>query len=635
MGSGRRGRCSSCGREDVAIAKSACAEHGDLCPRCYDRYAKPRRPCGGCGRVTHMTRRALDGKRDLCDRCYQAARVGRCGVCGKTGRLVRVGDGERPPLGRCCCRPATAVCSACGREAPCRYAHSEQPLCRRCAPKSTSVCVDCGRDRHARARLHDGPVCDGCYQRRLTANARCAACAELHRPAVRMAGGDVLCAACAGVEPLPVCSRCGAEEMIRRGLCPACLLAARVDELRATAPPERAARLAPYLDALARSPNPASTLRWTQTPSFTHLRDIVGGDVELSHQGLDTLPGAERSSGAVAFLRAGFVEHGVLERRDEPSAAFARWLPLALEGLAEGPDRGHVRAFATWHVAHRLAQRSRAGRGGPSAQKHARAQVREAVKLVAWLHDQGLTLADLRQHHIDDWLAAGATTRRVVRLFLAWLARTETTAPLSAPWNAHGAMAPPLEDDRRLAILARLLHDEDLDPRDRFAGALVLLLGQPLTHIAELRHTDLIEAHGSVALRLGRRPLELPDPLARIALELRDRPAGRARMAAAHGGWLLPGRKHGSHLTAGHLRGRLKPLGIHATRSVRHGALLALAGRLPAPILAEHLGLHHSRAAEWVRAAGAPYADYVALLTHSSQPDARRSGGHRAVTRAT
>ena len=60
------------------------------------------------------------------------------------------------------------------------------------------------------------------------------------------------------------------------------------------------------------------------------------------------------------------------------------------------------------------------------------------------------------------------------------------------------------------------------------------------------------------------------------AVELRDRPAGRLRMAAGHGDGLLPGRKHGSHLTAE----RLKPIGIRATRRGRHGALLALAGRL-------------------------------------------------------
>ena len=37
------------------------------------------------------------------------------------------------------------------------------------------------------------------------------------------------------------------------------------------------------------------------------------------------------------------------------------------------------------------------------------------------------------------------------------------------------------------------------------------------------------------------------------------------------------------------------------------------AGRLPAPILAERLGIHQARAAQWARAAGATYSGYVEL----------------------
>jgi hypothetical protein len=81
--------------------------------------------------------------------------------------------------------------------------------------------------------------------------------------------------------------------------------------------------------------------------------------------------------------------------------------------------------------------------------------------------------------------------------------------------------------------------------------------------------------------------------------------------AGEEGGWLLPGRKAGTHITAEHLR---KRLAAHITsRPGRHGALLALAGRLPAPILAERLGIHQARAAQWVRAAGATYNSAVEL----------------------
>ncbi len=59
--------------------------------------------------------------------------------------------------------------------------------------------------------------------------------------------------------------------------------------------------------------------------------------------------------------------------------------------------------------------------------------------------------------------------------------------------------------------------------------------------------------------------------------------------ATGHEGWLLAGRKAGTHITAERLRDRLKPYGI-TSRAGRQVALLALAARLPAPILAERIG---------------------------------------------
>jgi hypothetical protein len=76
-------------------------------------------------------------------------------------------------------------------------------------------------------------------------------------------------------------------------------------------------------------------------------------------------------------------------------------------------------------------------------------------------------------------------------------------------------------------------------------------------------------------------------------------------------GWLLPGHTAGTHITAERPE-TPHPLRHHQPRQ-RHAALLALAARLPAPILAERLGFHPARATQWVRAAGATHADYVAL----------------------
>jgi hypothetical protein len=116
----------------------------------------------------------------------------------------------------------------------------------------------------------------------------------------------------------------------------------------------------------------------------------------------------------------------------------------------------------------------------------------------------------------------------------------------------------------------------------------LLLYGKPTTRIAALRTTDIRttprRGHHAAA-RFGEIPL--PEPLAAVAKALRDHQLQRTAM----GGWLIPGRHAGQHITADRLQQRLKRYGIERSREGRHAALLALAARLPAPILAERIGI--------------------------------------------
>jgi hypothetical protein len=283
--------------------------------------------------------------------------------------------------------------------------------------------------------------------------------------------------------------------------------------------------------------------------------------------------------------------------------------------VAPGADRAHVQAYASWQVAHQLAQTvKRCGEATPASVKYARSLVSEAIKLVVWLHGQRLELGDLRQDLIDEWVASGLRMRRRVRLFLAWLRRAKVTGALEVDWDDRPATRPAIDDEQRFGILWRLLHDQELDLRDRFVGSVLLLYGKPITWIVALRTTDIgTTPDGMITLRLGRGEIPLPEPLAGIAQALRDRPLQRA----ASDGWLIPGRHAGQHITAARLQQRLKRYGIQRSREGRHAALLALAARLPAPILAERIGIHQSRAAAWVRMAGGTYADYVSLRTQN------------------
>jgi hypothetical protein len=102
-------------------------------------------------------------------------------------------------------------------------------------------------------------------------------------------------------------------------------------------------------------------LRWFYTPGFDVTRRLLAGEIDISHEGLDQA--AILAPNPVAFVRAALVDAGVLEPRDEYRARFATWYARDLLEIAAAQDRAHVRAFATWQVAHKLA-RSGQRRGG-------------------------------------------------------------------------------------------------------------------------------------------------------------------------------------------------------------------------------------------------------------------------------
>ena len=538
-------------------------------------YQPPVATCSQCGaqRPCHHA----DTDRPMCLACAPR-RLGECGVCGRMSRIARRATDGSPQVGICCYRLPLATCIDCRRERPCYWAKTDEPVCLNCtAVRRAQVCVGCGERRVAQRRVDGGILCQTC---------------------------DIKHGYTTGT-----CHGCGQTAPLTSGLCAACKLRARVDRLAAGADSEVAAMLGPFLVELARSENPSSTLRWFYTPGFDITRRLLAGEIPISHQSLDVL--AVEAPNPVAFLRAKLVSSGVLDTRDESSARFAAWHAAAVLRIAPGSDRAHVRAYATWQVAHQLARTvQRRGEASQSSVRYSRSLVTEAIKLVLWLEGQQLELADLRQDLGDEWIACGARQRRRVRLFLAWLRRANVTGALNVDWDDRVPTRPAIDDEQRFAILRRLLHDPQLDPRDRFAGSVLLLYGKPTTRIVALRTTDIhTAASGEITLRLGRGEIPLPEPLAQVAQALRDQQLKRTGVD----GWLIPGRHAGQHLTADRLQQRLKRYGIHRSREGRHAALLALAARLPAPILAERIGIHQSRAAAWVRMAGSTYADYVAL----------------------
>lgn len=159
---------------------------------------------------------------------------------------------------------------------------------------------------------------------------------------------------------------------------------------------------------------------------------------------------------------------------------------------------------------------------------------------------------------------------------MAWLARAGVTARLDVAWNQRGPRPASLDERDRLYALRRLLEDESADPRDRLAGCLLLLYGQPFTRTAALRRTDITGVCGQAGIRLGRGTLPLPPPMDTIArLVLESQPSNGD-------GWLFAGRHPGTHLTAEHLRVRVARYGLASITS-RSSAILALLRNSPRP----------------------------------------------------
>lgn len=85
--------------------------------------------------------------------------------------------------------------------------------------------------------------------------------------------------------------------------------------------------------------------------------------------------------------------------------------------------------------------------------------------------------------------------------------------------------------------------------------------------------------------------------------------------------WLLPSPVlPGTHLCTRQIAANLHKAGI-PVRASRHLALLLLAERLPAPVLAELLGLSQSTSAKWAIHSQTDWADYLAARTAATRDE--------------
>lgn len=82
---------------------------------------------------------------------------------------------------------------------------------------------------------------------------------------------------------------------------------------------------------------------------------------------------------------------------------------------------------------------------------------------------------------------------------------------------------------------------------------------------------------------------------------------------------MFPGFSPGRHQVANTLGRRLREHGIQS-RSTRNTAIITLASDLPAPILADLLGLHITTAERWVGHARRDWTAYLAARASDQRP---------------
>ena len=227
-----------------------------------------------------------------------------------------------------------------------------------------------------------------------------------------------------------------------------------------------------------------------------------------------------------------------------------------------------------------------------------------------------MELGEVSQADVDAWTLEEGASAHELTDFLDWAIGRKLLAPvvLTGRRSEQGTTMNP---DSRWEIIDRLLHDDHLALTDRVAGCLVLLYAQQLTRIVVLTVDQVITTDDGVYLNLGVGQAILPEPLGGLIVDLAANGRSHTGVGSpARSPWLIPGLHAGRPLHPSGLGQRLRRLGI-PTMPSRRAALMHLASRLPAAVLAESLHLQPATAVRWVAASGGDWNHYAAEVSRN------------------
>ena len=528
----RHAECSQCGRSAAIIGRTK--DGAPLCNRCKSR---PKKPCVHCGRIRIVC--ANTAKGPLCKNCHTAP-PRQCGVCGKVRTITRRGDGgTRPDMCQSCSRD-TGECVRCGRHRRGSRYRGGQFYCGSCYPKTQRSCSICQTLQPVTAVWPVGPVCQRCYRTRLERPETCAGCLAMRILVCVNESGDAVCTRCGGVDLNFACKDCGEEGPgFRNGRCDRCSVLAKVNMLLGDKGSLRDARLQPLFAALA-DVSPGSVHTWVvNKPSLAWLAELARTGRGITHEEIDRLP----QNAQTLHIRAAFVAAGVLPHRNEALAQLQLWVDRTVPTIP-AEHQPVIRAYAEWHIVRRARQRAARGPFRPGADSANRQRIRCAINFLGWLAEADVSVADLRQHHVDTYFAAGSSNLQGAKHIPGMDADTTSD---QRPGDPAQEGRPPVSipgPDDQTDQLRRCLTATDLPLEVRIVGALVRLYAIPVARIVELTIDRLDRDDTHAYLVIEKNAVVLPT-VARGA----DRRTNRtqalksaSRLGARATAYLFPGR---------------------------------------------------------------------------------------------
>jgi len=471
------------------------------------------------------------------------------------------------------------------------------------------VCFDCGGTNHL-TRLPHGRLCARCRRRRHYHPHQCPGCGVV-RPLAWLDDELIVCASCAGVESIFACHECGREDQPYGGRrCARCTLRERLtDLLNDPATGQIHTRLRPVFDELVNSERPQTGMWWLikKKPGTGPrlLAQMARGEIEISHDTFRARP----SDRAHDYLRSLLVALKILPPFE---IRIERMLPFIEQVVADlsADQAALIRRFAHWHVLRGMRKASREDRLTGSIANASRRHIRVAIDFLAFLDAQGASPATATQDLMERYQEHVGRRINDEYAFVVWLRDSRINTSLSIPYVPRPAPAVTVSDEQRWAAVDRLLHDETLRRYTRIGGLFTLLFAQPLSRIVAMRTSQVTVADDAVHVAFSTLPIQMPavlDDLIREHLEHR----GKSLYASRDTGWLFPGGNPGRHLATENIRAQLVAIGIKPYEN-RKATLFQLAGDIPAPVLAELIGITNDNAADWARLAARDWTGYIA-----------------------